>query len=121
MSNAEDRRLQRLQLQDDHIGRALADSEARGELRQAPSFGKPLALGEGYDETPDEWRMGMKILKDAGAVPPEVDLMKRIAQAQAEADAAVDEAAARPLRQRVAEMRQQLALCLEQMRRHSRS
>jgi hypothetical protein len=114
--NAEDRRQQRLQLQDDHIGQALRESEASGELRAAPSFGKPLDLGDGYAQTPPELRMGMKILKDAGVVPPEVEMMQHIAALQAEADAAPDEASARPLRQRVAEMRQHLALRLEQLR-----
>jgi hypothetical protein len=31
--NAEDKRAQRLQWQEDHIGRALRDSEKNGELR----------------------------------------------------------------------------------------
>lgn len=112
----EDERLDALRLQDDHIGQMLRDSEASGELRAAPSYGKPLALADGYDQTPPELRMGMKILKDAGVVPPEVELMQRIAALQAEADACTDEAAARGLRQRVAELRQALALRLEQLR-----
>ena len=115
-SSREDERLKRLQLLDDNIGRALRESEASGELRAAPSFGKPLSFGDGYDDTPPELRMGMKILKDAGVLPAEVELMNRIAALQAEADAAPDEAAARPLRQRVAELRQALALRLEQLR-----
>lgn len=114
--NAEDKRVQRLKLQDDHIGAALRESEASGELRSAPSYGKPLDFGDGYDETPAELRMGMKVLKDAGVVPAEVEMMQRIAALQAEADAAADDASARPLKQRVAEMRQQLALRLEQLR-----
>ena len=114
--NAEEKRFHRLQVQEDHIGKAIAESEASGELRSAPSFGKPLDLGDGYAQTPPELRMGMKILKDAGVVPPEVEMMQRIAALQAEADAAPDEASARPLRQRVAEMRQHLALRLEQLR-----
>lgn len=112
----EEERLDALRLQDDHIGQMLRESEASGELRAAPSFGKPLAFADGYDQTPPELRMGMKILKDAGVVPPEVELMQRIAALQAEADACTDEAAARGLHQRVAELRQVLALRLEQLR-----
>ncbi len=116
--NAEDRRAQRLQLQEDHIGRAIAQSEASGELRAAPSFGKPLDFGDGYDATPPELRMAMKIVKDAGVVPAEVELMQQIATLQATLDGAapVDEAAARATRQRIVEMRQLLALRLEQLR-----
>lgn len=114
--NAEDKRVQRLQLLEDHIGRSLRDSEAAGELRAAPSYGKPLDFGDGYDETPAELRMGMKVLKDAGVVPAEVELMQRIAALQAEADAETDAAAARALQQRVSELRQALALRLEHLR-----
>ena len=115
-ARTEEERLDALRLQDDHIGQMLRESEASGELRAAPSYGKPLAFADGYDQTPVELRMGMKILKDAGVVPPEVDLMQRIAALQAEADACPDETAARSLRQRVAELRQVLALRLEQLR-----
>jgi hypothetical protein len=115
-SNAEEKRENRLRLLEDDIGRHLAQSHASGELQHAPSFGKPLHFADGYDETPDELRMGMKILKDAGVVPPEVEMMQRIAHAQAEADAVSDEGERRPLLQRVAEMRQALALRLEQLR-----
>ena len=55
--NAEDKRTQRLKLLDDHIGQSLRDSEQTGELQAAPSYGKPLAFGDGYDETPAELRM----------------------------------------------------------------
>lgn len=116
MATAEDKRIEGLRLLDDHIGQVLRESEASGELRAAPSFGKPMSFGDGYDETPLELRMPMKILKDAGVVPPEVEMMQRIAALQAELDACHDEPAARALRQRVSEMRQALALRLEQLR-----
>ena len=115
-ARTEEERLDALRLQDDHIGQMLRESEASGELRAAPSWGKPLALADGCEQTPAELRLGMKILKDAGVVPPEVELMQRIAALQAEADACPDEAAARALRQRVADLRQALALRLEQLR-----
>jgi hypothetical protein len=123
-SNAEDKREQRLKLLEDDIGRKLAESEASGELRHARSWGRPLDLGDGYDETPAELRMGMKILKDAGVVPAEVELMREI-EALAQSlkgtlegtlEGAPDDAAGRAGRQRLAEMRQQLALRLEKLR-----
>ncbi len=69
----------RLQIVEDEIGKHLQESMAQGELAKAANYGKPLDFGDGYFETPDEYRMGYKILKDAGMVPPEVDLMQRIA------------------------------------------
>ncbi len=115
-SNAAEKREQRLKLLEDDIGRKLAESEASGELRHARSWGKPLDLGDGYDETPAELRMGMKILKDAGVVPPEVELMRDIEKLRRSLEGAGDDAMARAGRQRLSEMQQQLALRLEKLR-----
>ena len=115
-SSAEEQRLQRLTLLEDDIGRKLAESEASGELRHARSWGKPLDLGDGYDETPAELRMGMKILKDAGVVPAEVELMREIEALRQRLEGAPEDEATRAGRQRLAEMRQALALRLEKLR-----
>jgi hypothetical protein len=117
MNNAEEqKRENRLKLLDDHIGRSLRESEASGELKAAPSYGKPLSFGDGYDETPDALKMPFKMLKDAGYAPPEVELMREIAALQAQLDSTADDTTARAQRQRLAEMRQQLALRLESFR-----
>lgn len=115
---AQDKREQRLQLLDDHIGRALAAAEAAGELRNAPSYGQPLAVDAGFEQTPAELRMGFKILKDAGVLPAEVQWMREIASLEAGLPAlAADPEATRARQRRIAEMRQQLALRLEKLRR----
>jgi hypothetical protein len=119
-SNAEEKRENRLKLLEDDIGRHLAGSHASGELTHAPSFGKPLNFGDGYAETPDELRMGMKILKDAGVVPPEVEFMQQIEALRLSLEGAPDDEASRAGRQRLAEMRQQLALRLEAISRSVR-
>ena len=113
---SEEERLQALQLLDDHIGQVLRESEASGELRNAPSWGRPMAPDWAWEQTPDALKMPMKILKDAGVVPPEVELMRQIAALQAQLEAVSDEATARPLQARVQEMRQALALRLERLR-----
>ena len=69
----------KLQILEDEIGKRLKESAASGELSQAAGYGKPLDFGGGYQETPEDLRMGYKILKDSGFVPPEVEMMKRIA------------------------------------------
>ncbi len=114
--NAEDKRANRLRLQEDHIGRAIAESEQNGELQRAPSYGKPLGFGDGYDETPAELRMPMKILKDAGVVPPEVEAMQRLAALRAAAEAAATPEEALALRQQVSDLQQAIALRLERLR-----
>jgi len=112
----EEKREQRLRLLEDHIGRSLSESEKSGELRAAPSYGKPLNFGDGYDETPAELRMSFKMLKDSGFVPPEVELMREIeALRKALADAPED--GTTPVRrQALADKQQQLALRLEKLR-----
>ena len=115
MSTAEERE-KRLQLLEDHIGRSLQESQRNGELASAPSFGKPLDFGDGYDETPAELRLPYKMLKDAGYVPPEVEALKEIARLQQQIDAAPEAEGVRALRQRVAELRQHVALRLEKLR-----
>lgn len=115
--SAEDKREQRLKLMEDHIGQHLREAEAAGELKAAPSYGKPLDFGDGYDETPTELRMGMKILKDAGVVPPEVEAMREAAELEARLNACSDEGERRMLQRRLAEKRQAIALRLEGLAR----
>lgn len=116
MNAEEEKRENRLRLLEDNIGRALAASHASGELRSAKGFGKPLDLGDGYDETPPELRMGMKILKDAGVVPPEVEFMQEIEALRLSLEGAADNEETRAGRQRLSQMRQQLAMRLEKLR-----
>ena len=117
----EDKRFQRLQVLDDHIGRALRDSEARGELRDAPSWGKPLDFGDGYDETPPELRMGLKILKDAGIVPPEVEMMRALAGLRGELEGAAGDAGReRSLRGRIAALQLAIELRRDALRQDVR-
>ena len=115
--NAEKKREQRLKLLEDHISQSLTESAANGELESAPSYGKPLDFGDGYDDTPPELRMGMKILKDAGVVPPEVEFMQQIEALRQSLEGAPDSDETRARRQRLSEMQQQLALRLEGLRR----
>jgi Domain of unknown function (DUF1992) len=68
----------KLRIVEDEIGRHLTEAAKNGELQSAKSYGKPLDFGDGYEETPDELRMGFKMLKDSGFVPPEVEMMRQI-------------------------------------------
>ena len=102
---------------EDHIGERLRESEQSGELRSAPSYGKPLAFGDGYDQTPAELRMAMKILKDAGVVPPEVEAMREAAALEARLANCDDATQRRALQQSLSEKRQAIALRLEALAR----
>ena len=105
-----------LKLIDDHIGERLRESEAAGELRNAPSYGKPLAFNDGYDDTPAELRLAMKILHDAGVAPPEVELMHRLAALRRDAAAATDAERARALSKQASDLEQLIKLRLERLK-----
>ena len=96
---------------DDHIAAMLRESERNGELRAAPSFGKPMPQNAGWDETPEEFRLPFKILKDAGVVPPEVELMQQLGRLREElAGCAEGSPEQRALQQRASELHQ-FAMC----------
>jgi hypothetical protein len=61
--------------------------------------------------------MGMKILKDAGVVPPEVEAMREAAALEARLQACTDDAERLVLQQQLSEKRQAIALRLEALAR----
>ena len=101
---------------DEQIAHYLRESQRNGELQSAPSWGKPLALNDSFEQTPEELRLAFKALKDAGFVPREVEAMKRIAALRdvIAADPAAPEADA--MRKRLSELQQHVALRLERLR-----
>jgi DNA-binding transcriptional ArsR family regulator len=109
-------REQALRLLDDHIGQHLRDSAANGELARAPSYGKPLDLGDAYEQTPAELRMAMKVLKDAGIVPPEVEMMRAAAALEARLAEFSDDEQRHALQRELSDLRQAIALRLEKLR-----
>lgn len=58
--------------------RKIAEAMAREELDNLAGAGRPLAMDEDLSGVPAEMRMAYKILKNAGFVPPEVQLRKEI-------------------------------------------
>jgi hypothetical protein len=55
----------------------IREAMARGEFDNLPGAGKPLAL-EDDSMVPGELRVAYKILKNAGCLPPELELRKEI-------------------------------------------
>ena len=105
--------------QDEEIARHLREALASGELAGTPGFGKPLPEDAGWEATPEELRMPFKILKNAGFVPPEVELFQERAALNAALDTA-DAAERGALRQRLSDLEQKIALRLEALRSHGR-
>ena len=102
---------------DDEIARQLAEAERRGELRNAPGYGKALADDAGWAQTPDDVRMPFKMLKSAGIVPHEVELLRQRAVLRQRLAAASSADETRQAQQALAELELTLALRLESLRR----
>ena len=58
--------------------RRIQEAIERGEFDDLPGKGKPLDLGEDDRTVPAELRMAYRILKNAGLLPPDVELHKEI-------------------------------------------
>ncbi len=119
-SDARRRKDAAIRSQDEEIAEHLARAFESGELQSAPSFGKPLAEAEGWSETPTEFRLPFKILKNAGVPPPEIEMFHTRAQVRAQWAAATSEPERRRLALRLSEIEQAIALRLEGMRSSGR-
>jgi hypothetical protein len=104
-----------LREQDDAIAEHLAAAMRSGELQSAESYGKPLAEAEGWEQTPLEFRLPFKVLKNAGVPPPELELFKQRAALREQLGAA-PEAGRAALQQQLSDLEQLIALRLEGMR-----
>ena len=105
-----------LRTQDEAIGAHIAEALRSGELQTAPSFGKPMPQPEGWDETPAEFRLPFKILKNAGVPPPEIELFHKRAALRRELAKASSVQERKALQQRLSEVEQFIALRLERVR-----
>lgn len=101
---------------EEHIAQRLHEAQQSGELARAKSWGKPLDFGDGYFETPEDLRLGYKILKDAGYRPVEVEMFRQVAALREQLAGAADEAEAAALRARIVEFGQRIAVRLENLR-----
>jgi hypothetical protein len=106
----------RMRTFDEEIGRRLQEAADSGELEAARGYGQPLADDPGWNATPEALRMPMKILKDAGVVPPEIEWFHERARLKALIDATEEPVARRELERQLHDIDQKLALRLEALR-----
>ena len=59
----------------------IQEAIERGELRDLPGEGKPLQLDDD-SAIPEELRVAYRILKNAGFLPPELQLRKEVREAE---------------------------------------
>jgi hypothetical protein len=55
----------------------IKEAQERGEFDHLPGKGKPINLTS-YFETPEDIRLAQSVLKNAGMIAPEVELLKEI-------------------------------------------
>jgi hypothetical protein len=101
---------------DDIIGEWVKQAEQSGELRRGRYWGKPFDLEDGMAQTPTRLRMAYRILKNAGYVPPEVELLRRLADLKDERDAERNPARRERLDRQVANLESKVATVLEKLR-----
>jgi len=102
---------------DEHIAKSLQESLENGELKRAKSWGKPLGSSDGMEETPEEFRLAFKMLKNAGYIPPEVEHLNSLAALRAELQATPEgDPRHAQLRAQIAQLQTSVAVRLEAMR-----
>jgi Domain of unknown function (DUF1992) len=106
------------ELIEDEISRKLAVAEQTGELKAAPSYGKPLAVNVGWDDTPDEFKMAFKMLKDSGFIPPEIAAFRERAELRKQLSECGDKEVRKHIALALSQLEQKLSLRLEAMRVH---
>jgi DnaJ homologue, subfamily C, member 28, conserved domain len=102
---------------DEIIRQWVQKVEATGELRKIPGFGEPFQFDDGFLETPTELRMAYKILKNAGYVPAEIELLQKLAAMREELNATQDVSRRRELELGISETQQKVTMMLDAMRR----
>jgi DnaJ homologue, subfamily C, member 28, conserved domain len=98
------------------IEQKIREAIANGAFDNLPGSGAPIDL-EGYFQTPEHLRMAYSILKSAGCVPEEVEMVNAVASLERRLAAAPDETAKAPLRTELARARLRLDLALERHRK----
>jgi Domain of unknown function (DUF1992) len=101
---------------DEEIARYLKEAADSGELSRSESYGKPLPDDPGWNATPEALRMPMKILKDAGAVPPEVEWFHERARLKARIASTTEPLEREALQRQLVELEQKIALRMEALR-----
>lgn len=94
----------------------IQEAMERGEFDNLSNKGQPLNLDE-YFATPEEFRLGHSVLKNAKVMPAEIELLGEVGRLNALLEACADEAERQQLKQRRDEQQLQLRLLLERGKR----
>jgi hypothetical protein len=98
------------------IEELIKEAMANGEFDDLPGKGQPLNL-DTYFQSPEDLRMGHSILKNAGFVPEEVQLLKEMESLREELKSCTDEGRKKELSKLLQERSVSHALLMERARR----
>ena len=102
------------------VDEMIRDAMARGEFDNLPGAGKPQSL-DSYFAAPEDLRMAWTVLKNAGYLPEEVQLMKDIAALRERLAAAPSDAERAKLKKELDEKVLSLNVAMEQRQRARRA
>jgi uncharacterized protein YutE (UPF0331/DUF86 family) len=94
----------------------IQEAMARGEFADLPGQGKPINLTE-YFNMPEDVRVAQAMLKNAGMVPVEIELLQEMVAVKELLDSAYDEAEKRKLSKTLRGKQLQFDLLLERRKR----
>ena len=97
----------------------IKEAMERGEFDNLPGKGKPIDLSE-YFETPEEVRLAHSVLKGAGMLPREVDLLKEVAELRQIQAAFVDEEKKQEIGKQIRQKQVEFRLMMERQKRERR-
>ncbi len=101
------------------VEQQIRDAMARGEFDNLPGAGKPQDHA-GYFSLPEDLRMGYTLLKNAGYIPQEVELLREIAALRSQLDRAPDEATRQQVRRAINDRQLKFDVLMDQRRRRPR-
>jgi hypothetical protein len=97
----------------------IKEAQAQGKFDNLPGAGKPIDLTE-YFNTPEDVRVAQSMLKNAGMVPVEIELLQEIAVLKESLHFVKDEAEMTKNRKLLEEKQLQFNLLLERRKRSSK-
>lgn len=98
------------------IEQMIREAMERGEFDNLKGEGEPINL-ESYFATPEELRAGFSLMKNAGVVPEEIELLKEVNAMKQELSVCKDEEERRKLRKRIDETMLKYNLLKERYKR----
>ena len=104
---------------DKSVEAIIQEAMARGEFAKLPGQGKPIDLTE-YFNTPEDVRVAQSMLKNAGMVPVEIELLQEIAVLKESLNSVEDEAKSIEDCRLLEEKQLQFNLLLERRKRSSK-